>query len=433
MCGLVAVINRNTFGFSPQQIEFFKHLLFVDTLRGDDSTGMFCVSNVGNVEIAKSVEDAPQFLKHEESGKLLNRSLNDGWALVGHNRKATRGNITDENAHPFWVDDKLVLVHNGTMFEDHKKHADVEVDSHAIAHILAEEQDVDKALHSFHAAYALIWYDIQNKALKIARNDQRPLWGMKMYSSYIIASERVFLDLLLTRAALKPESEPAEFLPNVLHTFQLQDNRNTLHHTRPIVKPMTPLQEKVESIRDVGRHLVDRALNRTTGTVVPLALPAPRGEAANLGKPRHIAMLHQPPQTEFHKVLMEAMVARPDPVPATFNDYKSMVDYYPRDTKINIVVKDILETPSGYFLVGETCNKDQDYAAFKVEEEDFDKLIHYTNDTVFEVVVDRVCWKKTEDHKDFDKSLGVACLSVINPVPLQQQANPDACAYDGQC
>lgn len=200
MCGLVAVINKNQYGFGANQLDVFENLLYVDAVRGEDSTGVFCVTNAGNVHIAKEAQDSNHFLKQQEWKTLRNLAYTSGWALVGHNRKATRGTINDTNAHPFWVEDKLVLVHNGSLLGDHKKLADTEVDSHAIAHVLAEEKDVEKALRRIQGAYALIWYDIEEQKLKIIRNDERPLFWCETKDAFYIASEEAMLYFALWRA-----------------------------------------------------------------------------------------------------------------------------------------------------------------------------------------------------------------------------------------
>ena len=53
MCGLVGVTTKLSNGFSYEQVSVFEELLHIDTLRGDDSTGVFLVNGIGNVDIAR--------------------------------------------------------------------------------------------------------------------------------------------------------------------------------------------------------------------------------------------------------------------------------------------------------------------------------------------------------------------------------------------
>lgn len=227
MCGLVAVISKSKYGFQNKDMEIFENLLYIDTLRGPDSTGVFLVTNEGNVEIAKGAVDGPTFIKSDEWKVMKRKAIQNGWAIVGHNRKATRGSITDENAHPFWVDDKLVLVHNGSMYGGHKHHKDVEVDSHAIAHVLAEQPDTEKALQSINAAYALIWYDVENKALNLIRNKDRPLAHTADHNSWFITSETEILDFVMARASYNKPKPSNTFPVGNMHTWTLNADKGS--------------------------------------------------------------------------------------------------------------------------------------------------------------------------------------------------------------
>src|SRR6266850_8089954 len=109
MCGLVLVVNKQRNGFNGDQQNIFRTLLWLDTLRGDDSTGVALIDNIGNVDIAKDAIQGTDFIRTNEYTALHNQAWKDGWAMIGHNRKATRGSITDENAHPFVVDNNIVL------------------------------------------------------------------------------------------------------------------------------------------------------------------------------------------------------------------------------------------------------------------------------------------------------------------------------------
>jgi hypothetical protein len=228
MCGLVGLINKNSMGFTRQQQDVFAELLFIDMLRGQDSTGVFVVSNTGDVFGAKDALNSVDFMQTKEFDESFKRAFSSGSAMIGHNRKATRGEVNSDNAHPFVVDNNIILVHNGTMMSDHKKFANVEVDSHAIAHLIHEKESVEEALSSFHGAYALIWYDVKNASINMIRNSQRPLWWMESHSSWVWSSEKAMLDFIIERNGMYRSAlihEPTELPEDVLQTFKLEDKK----------------------------------------------------------------------------------------------------------------------------------------------------------------------------------------------------------------
>lgn len=220
MCGLVGVISKYSNGFTQKQKDIFSTLLFVDTLRGEDSTGAFLVTNKGDLKMIKDSTHALDFITHREYDILLNEAFSRGAALIGHNRKATKGTITPENAHPFLVDNRICLVHNGTLWGDHKKHADVDVDSHAIAHLLAQH-DVEGAISKIDGAYALIWHDFASDTLNFLRNSQRPLYWAETENEYLWASEISMIEFVHYRYDLKFTQEPVLLPEDVLATFKL--------------------------------------------------------------------------------------------------------------------------------------------------------------------------------------------------------------------
>jgi predicted glutamine amidotransferase len=221
MCGLVGVICKKPNGFSNKHQEIFSSLMFVDTLRGKDSTGLFVVSNEGEVYGAKEAQMAPYFMMSKEYDEAQKRAWRNGAAMIGHNRAATKGKIIDENAHPFVVDNNIVLVHNGTMRSDHKQHADVEVDSHAIAHLIHAKESVGEALGAFYGAYALIWFDVKKQELNMIRNDERPLFWMEVEDAWVWSSEVSMLEFATRRCDIKVISEPTSLPPDTLQKFTL--------------------------------------------------------------------------------------------------------------------------------------------------------------------------------------------------------------------
>lgn len=213
MCGIVGLVCNNTNGFTQPEINAFKDMLYVNALRGVDATGIFYVNNTGDVQIHKDTSESSDFLKTTEWKASERELFSRGTAIVGHSRAATRGMKTVENAHPFIVDNKIVLVHNGTMAGSHKHLANTEVDSHAIAHVLSENADIATAISKINAAFALVWYNTETGYLHAIRNDERPLWMAETQNRAIIfASEPSFIYLAVSRHGLKLNEHGAVLL-----------------------------------------------------------------------------------------------------------------------------------------------------------------------------------------------------------------------------
>ena len=176
MCGIVGIITAETNGFTTDEVDAFRDMLLVDTLRGFDSTGMFAVTNTGDVCGAKDAVNGATFIKTPEFADIMGNAYLDGKIAVGHNRWATRGSITDKNAHPFIIDDNLVLVQNGTYRGSHRHLKNTDVDTEAVAHVINEHDDIETALQNIDAAYAFAWYNLKKREFCIIRNDERPLF-----------------------------------------------------------------------------------------------------------------------------------------------------------------------------------------------------------------------------------------------------------------
>ena len=171
-------------------------MLISDMFRGMDSTGCYGVNKYGNLQMIKDASPASFFIGKKETTNFLDKFISDFHIMVGHNRKATMGNIISENAHPF-IEGNICLVHNGTL-TNHKKLADTVVDSHAICkHI--NEHGYKSMFKNMEGAYALIWYNAEEKKLYFARNAERPLFFVETTTKIYLASEEKMLDWILDR------------------------------------------------------------------------------------------------------------------------------------------------------------------------------------------------------------------------------------------
>lgn len=172
-------------------------MLIADMFRGMDSTGCFGVKANGNLDMIKDASAAPFLMGKKEAGtKFFDNIISQYHVVVGHNRKATMGAIDAANAHPF-IEGSTCLVHNGTL-QNHKKLADTVVDSHAICTHM-DKNGYKETLKNIEGAYALIWYNADNKTVYFSRNAERPLFLVETTDRVYLASEGKMLDWLLER------------------------------------------------------------------------------------------------------------------------------------------------------------------------------------------------------------------------------------------
>jgi glucosamine 6-phosphate synthetase-like amidotransferase/phosphosugar isomerase protein len=166
MCGIVGIV-----GSIPAKMErVFGELLFIDTLRGADSTGVLSVSTTNHV-YDKVAYEAPVFLQTKKYHKLVNQRASK--LLLGHNRAATVGSVTPDNAHPFECGD-LIGVHNGTLTSQLDLDPyDTQVDSERLYNHLANNS-VQDTINKAHGAFALVWYNKKDRTVNFLRNSQRP-------------------------------------------------------------------------------------------------------------------------------------------------------------------------------------------------------------------------------------------------------------------
>lgn len=201
--------------------------IYVDTLRGFDSTGIVAVNTntLDRCTHYKRALPGYDFIETRRYRKILDGASSLACA-IGHNRAATRGSITDESAHPYRHGD-INLAHNGTLEFNTGMRGKFETDSEEIAHTMSEDGAKD-TLPRIRGAFALVWYDTKKQTLNFARNEEREFHyaiGDDNKSIYW-ASEAMMLELLLHRAGIKHRGACA--LPvGVWHEFEMKDTLDT--------------------------------------------------------------------------------------------------------------------------------------------------------------------------------------------------------------
>lgn len=196
MCGIVGVIGA----LDKQERNVFQQLLFADTFRGYDSTGIFSLNYQDIVRTFKKAVSAPDFLQFKQIDSMMYAR-----ALVGHNRWATKGGVNNVNAHPF-THGRITGVHNGTLRQQSllPESKDFDVDSENIFYSLNKIGE-DETIKRLNGAFALVWHDAQDNTIKMVRNDERPLhYAMSDDEQHVFfASEKGMLLWILARNGVK--------------------------------------------------------------------------------------------------------------------------------------------------------------------------------------------------------------------------------------
>lgn len=169
MCGIVGVAGT----LSVKMERTFKDMLILDSLRGEDSTGVAMVHMSGDISIVKEVGDPFVLL---DSRRFIKSFASNHRVLIGHNRWATTGKINRANAHPFECGD-LVGVHNGTLRNKWNipNQALFDTDSEALYNHI-DAVGLSDAMSIVAGAWALVWYNKEDNSVNFLRNQERPMW-----------------------------------------------------------------------------------------------------------------------------------------------------------------------------------------------------------------------------------------------------------------
>lgn len=209
MCGLVGIYSSNMLA---KHRDVLTAMLYLDTWRGRDSTGVAAIRHNADTAILKSTVPGYEFV---EGPKLENHLRLNDFCWIGHNRFGTMGKNIKTNAHPFSIDDEdggclIVGAHNGTLRNKHvlKEHARFGTDSEALFNNIAIE-GLEDSIAKVEGAWALTYYDHLEEELRFIRNKERPLFyayeeGKK---TLIWASEMWMIRVACSRYNVKLEGD----------------------------------------------------------------------------------------------------------------------------------------------------------------------------------------------------------------------------------
>lgn len=212
MCGIVGVAG-NLMG---NDVKVFKDLLYMDTLRGRDSTGVLAINNaLTEHKIVKNLGPAEYLMDRKAFQDVVTLQAR---VLLGHNRAGTMGQTSLNNAHPFEFD-TVIGVHNGTIpyLEKNTMYEgkDFGTDSEAIYSNINQLGIEDTIGKMYDGAYCLVWYDRVAKSLCMIRNNQRPMFYAynEDHTCIFWASEAYMLHAALERNGIKYKRTDVYMLP----------------------------------------------------------------------------------------------------------------------------------------------------------------------------------------------------------------------------
>lgn len=167
-------------GIVHEDLEFLKDLAYTSGLRGLDGTGFLqagAFKRAIHYEMEKGSAEISYFMWYHRVDKEGNKRLLNSTAdnvFMGHCRAATKGGISDENAHPFDVG-RHIGAHNGTLFDS--KYQKVGTTDSELMFKDIEERGFETVLKELDkgSAFAISMFDKTTGELIFARNDKRSL------------------------------------------------------------------------------------------------------------------------------------------------------------------------------------------------------------------------------------------------------------------
>lgn len=227
MCGLFGFC-----GSKKPNIPKIKMLGMYNLSRGRDSCGIFIDNNI--IKGTGLLKEWTDFIEN-----TIIPVPKENNVVIAHTRSSTRGANTDDNAHPFLINDRFVGAHNGTIHNIDDlclkyglKANDYPVDSQALLTLI--EQEGFQVLNEYkgYAALAFTWPDDPNtlylyhgraKTYKTATDatEERPLYYMETKEGIYFSSLKDSLESLRQ----SDTENPVELPHNVV--FQIKSGKFT--------------------------------------------------------------------------------------------------------------------------------------------------------------------------------------------------------------
>lgn len=206
MCGIVSLFNGEKGYIRDVQLAF-SQLLAANTVRGVHSTGILYGGDYA-AELYKKTVPGYDFVELPVVDRVLT-SYEVNKFIIGHNRAATRGSVSIDNAHPF-EHGHISGVHNGTLTTYKNLVEGIDpyyaVDSEYIFRGL-EQRGTAELIPLINGAFNLLWYNSTDDTVHMIRNEQRPYYFAKIKDRDILfgASEMAMMQWIINRNGLQIE------------------------------------------------------------------------------------------------------------------------------------------------------------------------------------------------------------------------------------
>lgn len=230
MCGIASVIiNKKDNHKTGKRV--FKTLMIGNEARGKDSTGVLTINRSNKTfSLFKSTVKSSEFMNRKKFKQV------EGDVYIGHTRFATKGAVTERNAHPL-VKDKIILVHNGMISNDDElaksnNNQQFQVDSEVLLPIVQEEA-WDK-LQKLQGTANFIAWNKETNILYIERHDNPLYWYVNEDEGIIALSSRgnelELIQTFLDGGELKEVDNDTLFKVN-LDTLEMESPINLVFET----------------------------------------------------------------------------------------------------------------------------------------------------------------------------------------------------------